>query len=77
MPFDAAWIARSGVLSMHVREVVDVALGNLLVGERQVVVRVDEAGEHGQAGEVDHLGARGDGDLRPIASNLLSFIRMI
>ena len=30
----------------HVREVVDVSLGHLLVCEREMIVRVDEAGKH-------------------------------
>ena len=60
MPFDAAWMARSGVESMHVGEVVDVVLRDLLVGEREMVVRVDETRQHGQLRQIDDLGAGRD-----------------
>ena len=49
---------------LDVRVVVDVALGLRLVGEREVVVRLDEAGQHGHLREIDDLRAGRDGYVR-------------
>ena len=58
---------------LHVGVVVDVVLGLGLVGQREVVVRVDEARHHRHAGEIDHLSARRNGDVRPDVANPAAF----
>jgi hypothetical protein len=56
-----------------VGEVVDVVLRDLLVGHRLVRVRVDEARQDAEPGQIDHVGTGGNRDAAADCRDLLPF----